>query len=129
MKTAIHLRDMLTRSASAVLLLAAAYSARADEVPVLNVDPVCRGIAQQAGDPSEKGGPDLSFSQCVKNEELMRQKLSKEWSTFAPADRANCIGESKAGGEASYTDLVTCLELARDARKLNAPGPNNRIEQ
>ncbi len=129
MKTAIHLRDMLTRSASAVLLLAAAYSARADEVPVLNVDPVCRGIAQQAGDPSEKGGPDLSFSQCVKNEELMRQKLSKEWSTFAPADRANCIGESKAGGEASYTDLVTCLELARDAQKLNAPGPNNRIEQ
>jgi hypothetical protein len=129
MKPVVHLRNLLTQSVSGFLLLTAAYSASADEVPVLNVDPVCRGIAQQAGDPSEKGGPDLSFSQCVKNEELTRQKLSKEWATFAPADRANCIGESKAGGQASYTDLVTCLELARDARKLNAPGPNIRIEQ
>ncbi len=59
----------------------------------------------------------------------MRQKLAEEWTTFAPADKANCVGATKAGGQASYTDLITCLELARDARKMNMPGPNNRIEQ
>ena len=129
MKTVIHLRNLLTGSATVFLLLTAINSSWADEVPVLNVNPVCRGIAQQAGDPGERGGPDLAFSQCVKNEEDTRQQLAKEWATFEPADKANCVGATKGGGEASYTDLATCLEMARDTRKLNMPGPNNRIEQ
>jgi hypothetical protein len=104
--------------ASATMLLAASWPVFADDVPNLNVDPVCRGIAQQAKDPGEKGGPDLAFSQCVKSEQAMREKLSKEWTTFAPTDKAHCIGNEK-GGYASYTDLITCLEMARDARKMN----------
>jgi hypothetical protein len=52
------------------------------------------------------------------SEQAMRQKLSKEWGTFAPADKASCLGNEK-GGYASYTDLITCLEMARDARKMN----------
>jgi len=108
---------MLMRWISVTLVLAAAWPARADDVPDLNVDPVCRGIAQQAADPGETGGPDLAFARCVKSEQAMRQKLSEEWSSFLPADKANCIGSEK-GGLASYTDLVTCLEMARDARKL-----------
>jgi hypothetical protein len=108
----------LMRCISVSLVLAAASLARADDVPDLNVDPVCRGIAQQAADPGERGGPDLAFARCVKSEQAMRQKLTDEWSSFVPADKANCIG-SEQGGLASYTDLVTCLEMARDARKLN----------
>jgi hypothetical protein len=103
---------------SATLLLAASWPAYADDVPELNVDPVCRGIAQQAKDPGEKGGPDLAYSACVKSEQAMRQKLRTEWGTFAPADKSHCVGDEK-GGYASYTDLVTCLEMARDARKMN----------
>jgi len=48
----------------------------------------------------------------------MRQKLVGEWSTFSPAEKTNCIG-SETGGMASYTDLVSCLEMARAARQLN----------
>jgi len=48
----------------------------------------------------------------------MRQKLVNEWSTFFPTEKSNCIGE-QMGGMASYTDLVSCLEMARDARQLN----------
>jgi hypothetical protein len=59
----------------------------------LNVDPVCRGIAQQAADPSEKGGPDLAFSKSVQNEQAVRQKLANEWSTFLPTENTNCIGD------------------------------------
>ncbi len=77
MKTVLHIRNMLTGSATALLLLTAINSARADEVPVLNVSPVCRGIAKQAGDPGERGGPDLAFSRCVKNEEDTREQLAK----------------------------------------------------
>ena len=103
---------------SAVVLLAASWPALSDDVPELNVDPVCRAIAQQAKDPGERGGPDLAYSACVKSEQAMRQKLSKEWGSFAPADKSHCVGSEK-GGYASYTDLITCLEMARDARKLN----------
>ncbi len=102
--------------AAAALLIAA--PAQSQAVPDLNIDPVCHGIAQQAANPSEKGGPDLAFSQCVQSEQAMRQKLVGEWSAFLPTEKTNCIGEQMAG-MASYTDLVSCLEMARDARQLN----------
>jgi hypothetical protein len=103
---------------ASLLLAAASWPTSAQEIPDLNVDPVCRGIAQQAATPTEKGDPDLAFSQCVQSEQAMRQKLAGEWATFLPGEKTNCIG-SEAGGMASYTDLVSCLEMARDARQLN----------
>ena len=112
------MRVLPTSLVSAALLLAASLPAFSDDVPEHNVEPVCRGIAQQAKDPGERGGPDLAYAQCVKSEQAVREKLSKEWPTFAPADKAHCIGSEK-GGYASYTDLITCLEMARDARKMN----------
>ena len=102
-----------------MLLMTAMALAQAQDVPVLDVEPVCRGIAQQASGAGERGGPDLGLSQCIKSEQAMRERLVKEWPTFAPADRANCVGEEKSGPLPSYTDLVSCLEMARDAKKLN----------
>jgi hypothetical protein len=104
---------------SPALLLAAIVLAHAQDVPSLDIEPVCRGIAKQATTAGERGGPDLGLSQCLKSEQAMREHLVKEWSTFASADKANCVGEEKLGPLPSYTDLATCLEMARDARKLN----------
>jgi hypothetical protein len=112
----------LTTAATTAVLLSTIWPGQAQEIPDLNVDPVCHGIAQQAGSAGEKGGPDLAFSQCVKNEQAMRQKLDGEWSTFLPAEKTNCVAEETAVSLPSYTDLVTCLEMARTARQLNAPG-------
>jgi hypothetical protein len=81
---------------------------------------VCRGIAQQAATAGERGGPDLGLAQCVKSEQATRERLAKQWSTFASADKANCVGEATSGPLPSYTDLISCLEMARDARKLEA---------
>src|SRR5579863_921374 len=64
---------------SVLVMLAASLPVRADDVPQLNVDPVCRGIAKQSANPGEKGSPDLGYSQCVQNEQTMRQKLAGEW--------------------------------------------------
>jgi hypothetical protein len=104
---------------SPTLLLVSVVLAHAQEVPALDIEPVCRGIAQQAAGAGERGGPDLGLSQCIKSEQAMRERLVKEWSTFAPSDKANCVGEEKSGPLPSYTDLVSCLEMARDARKLD----------
>jgi hypothetical protein len=104
-------------------------SAQSDDVPVLNMQAVCHGIAQQASTPSEKGGPDLAFSQCLGSENATHERLENEWSTFLASEKANCIGEQTGAPLPSYTDLVTCLEMAKDARKLNGPStPSNRIE-
>ncbi len=106
---------------SMLALLAGSIPARADDVPQLNVDPVCRGIAQQSASPGEKGAPDLGFAQCVQSEQAMRAKLVGEWSSFTSNEKTNCVGEETSASLPSYTDLVTCLEMARDARQLNAP--------
>lgn len=113
------MRQSLMSGLFAAAILAAAWPARSDDVPDLNVEPVCRGIAQQAQNPAESGGPDLTYAQCMQSEQAMRQRLVAEWSTFASADKAHCTA-AEMGGLPSYTDLVTCLEMARDARRLNA---------
>jgi len=48
----------------------------------------------------------------------MRRKLVRRWAKYTPDEKANCIG-SEMGGYGSYTDLATCLEMAREARKFN----------
>jgi hypothetical protein len=113
------MRVLFITAATAAVLSIAVGPAQSQAVPDLNVDPVCHGIAQQAANPSEKGGPDLAFSKCVQSEQAMRQKLVNEWSTFLPTEKTNCIGD-QMGGMASYTDLVSCLEMAKDARQLKS---------
>jgi hypothetical protein len=103
------------------LLLATTGPVLSQGIPKLNVDPVCHGIARQSAAPSERGGPDLAFSQCVKSEQAMRQRLVKEWPTFVVSEKTSCIEDETSAQYPSYTDLVTCLEMARAARALNAP--------
>jgi len=105
--------------ASALSLSAfGAAIAQSDGLPNLNVRPVCLGIAQQAATPGERGGPALGYGQCVQSEMAVRRRLIRRWARYTPDEKANCIG-SEMGGYASYTDLATCLEMARDARKFN----------
>jgi hypothetical protein len=110
---------LILQALSLTLMLAGSGMARADDVPTLNVDPVCRGIAQQAATPGERGGPDLAFSQCVQSEQEVRQQLAGEWSTFKAAEKASCVG-SEQSALPSYTGLISCLEMARDVRQMNS---------
>jgi hypothetical protein len=41
-----------------------------------------------------------------------RETLKKVWSTFSVDDKKHCSAETKMGGESSYTELITCLEMA-----------------
>jgi hypothetical protein len=97
------------------MTMPAILSARSDEIPTLDVGPVCRGIASQSGDSLEAGLASTS-EQCVQSEQVVREQLKKEWSTFSAADKKHCVTLSKIGGESSYTELLTCLEMARDVR-------------
>jgi hypothetical protein len=92
-------------------------TARSDDIPTLDVNPVCHGIAMQGE--LEAGLQRTNFEQCVKSEQDTREQLKKEWSTFTTPDKTDCVNLAKTGGEPSYTELITCMEMARDVRKLH----------
>jgi len=100
--------------------------ARSDDVPTLDVNPVCHGIAMQGE--LEAGLQQTSFQQCVKSEQDTREQLKKDWSTFSASDKSHCVALAKTGGESSYTELITCMEMARDVRKLHSDA-NSLSEQ
>jgi hypothetical protein len=113
---------LVTVFAAAVFAVTAAMivPAEAQQLPHLNVDPVCRGIARQASSAGERGDPDLSFRSCVASQLWVRKRLAQHWSGFSPAARANCIGGVNAGGLPSYTALFACLQVARAAASTRA---------
>ena len=80
-----------------------------DAIPKLNVEATCRGSVEA----DKAMGLDLpqSFDKCMSDENSARQQLGPIWSSYSPAVRAQCEGEATDVGEASYVDLLTCLQM------------------
>jgi hypothetical protein len=105
--------------ATALALVAQLAVAIADGVPRYNLDPLCRGIAQQGGMsllPNQSAPKD--YKTCITSEMAVRRQLVKQWPTFKASNKANCIGENSAGGLPSYTGLLSCLQMAKEASKM-----------
>lgn len=90
----------------------------ADNVPVLNIEPLCQGIARQGGTSFHDTEVATQKQNCLQSEKQVREELVTQWPSFSAADKRACIQEATMGGESSYTELLTCLEMARDARNL-----------
>jgi len=118
----IEMRYLTTIAVLAAVLFPVA-GARADDPPTLNVEQLCRGIASQSADPLAGGEPRVGFERCMEAERQDREQLKKVWSSFAPEDRRHCVAETKMGGESSYTELITCLEMARDVKTMKTQAP------
>lgn len=108
-----HARAYVPATDSEVALL------RPDAVPVISVDQVCQGIAEQGGVTFRDTGTAHAKKVCVDSEHEVRDKLTKTWGSFQAADQAHCVRETRMGGESSYTELITCLEMARAVRKIH----------
>jgi hypothetical protein len=94
-----------------VTVLSAFVLVAADRLPTFNVEPFCRAVASRA---APAGDADI----CVRKEMEARDQLAREWTQFASADKSYCLQLSTIGGDPTYTALLTCLELQRDARNL-----------
>ena len=89
--------------------------AAVDAVPNFNVDASCQAAAQQA--------PAADFmTVCRNSEQRAHDEIARQWSQLNAADKAQCLPAAKAGGHPTYTELLTCLEMARDIRKLHDKG-------
>ena len=67
-----------------------------------------------------------AFDRCARDEGDALKQLETEWPQFVRADRATCEVEATVAGFASYVELLTCLEMARDIGndKTNPPRPS-----
>ena len=84
----------------------------ADRVPDLNFEPICRdGEAQKLGVKDDS-------AICIKDEKAARDQLAQKWDQFDSADRTRCVRMSTTERTASYVEVLTCLEMNHDARKL-----------
>ena len=86
-------------------------TAFADNPPKLDVTTTCNGAVQFA----LLAGRDRQA--CLEDERAAESNLSQDWSKYNPADKAQCIGTVKTGGAASYVELLSCLEVMRDAKE------------
>jgi hypothetical protein len=92
-------------------------SSSRDRIPSFKVEPSCEGAAARSTVPL--GSTVNTAEVCIRKELEARDQMTKEWDKFAVADKSYCVPLSMQGGTPStYTELLTCLELAREARNL-----------
>jgi hypothetical protein len=94
-----------------VILATLSPIAVSDSVPMLDVAKECRF----------EGGSSEIFDRCMRDENDARKQIEALWSKAGSADRASCASEATTGGYASYIELLTCLEMARDVAKVEHP--------
>jgi hypothetical protein len=62
----------------------------------------------------ETTGAGTSLEACTRDETDAKDQLTKSWSDYAASDKKACVGESSTGGDQSYVELLTCLEMSTD---------------
>ena len=109
------IRATLAGSLMGATMTAGIALAAMDAVPNFNFEPSCRAAAQQAASPNY-------VSVCRNTEQKARDELERQWPQLNAADKAQCVPAATAGGNPTYTELFTCLEIARDVRQLHGKG-------
>ncbi|MGY4225574.1 hypothetical protein ACVMIH_002935 [Bradyrhizobium sp. USDA 4503] len=79
-----------------------------DAVPKFNVEATCRASVE--ADKAMNLSLPQSLDKCLSDENSAREQLSPIWSSYSPAVRTQCEAEATIG-EASYVDLLTCLQM------------------
>jgi hypothetical protein len=79
-----------------------------DGVPTLDVAKECRF----------EGGSSEVFDRCMRDENEARTEVEALRPKVSSEDRTACVSEATVGGYASYIELITCLEMARDVAAL-----------
>ena len=67
-----------------------------------------------AGECRYEGGSAANVEQCSRDEAAALGQLTTEWVQFVGADKQSCMETTQIGGFASYVELLTCLEIARE---------------
>jgi hypothetical protein len=112
------MNSALNRIAVAALLLELDVAvAVADGPPKLDVTMTCEAAAQY----SISAGRDKEA--CLGDESTAQTTLTQNWSKYNAEDRNQCVGTVKTGGPPSYVELLSCIEILRDAKQIREEEP------
>ena len=87
----------------------------ADELPAFDIARNCN---------AETAGAITGPESCTKDETDAKNQLAKSWSSYSPSQKKECVGESSTGGEKSYVELLTCLEMSVGGHFSTGEDPN-----
>jgi len=88
-----------------VILVALSPVAVSDAMPKFDIVRECRF----------EGGSTVEFDRCSQDEAEALEQLKANWAQFTGVDKSTCLSVATVGGFASYVELLTCLEMAREA--------------
>ncbi|HEY6024331.1 MAG TPA: hypothetical protein VIV34_09160 [Pseudolabrys sp.] len=84
----------------------------ADTIPKFDVARTCRPAAVAGTMPGREA------SACQKDENDARSKLEQDWAHYSAAQRTQCASFAALDHAPSYVELLTCLEMAKQAAEL-----------
>ncbi len=78
----------------------------AQEPPRFDIEATCRAAPRlEPTDPNP-------YQSCVRDETEARNQLDRQWASFNPGQRAECVRATGVGGSPSFVDVLTCIQMA-----------------
>jgi hypothetical protein len=78
------------------------------QAPTFAGDGICRGTSENP----------KTHEACLRDEQSARDTLNARWNEFAAPDRTYCVSETSSDGTPSYVELLVCLQIAAEVKKL-----------
>jgi hypothetical protein len=104
--------------AAIVPTLAIEPARAADDLPKFDIARNCRAEVVGAAIATPEA--------CAKDETDAKNELTKRWSEFSASEKKSCAGEADIGGEESYVELLTCLEMTTGQFRPQDPTDSHR---
>src|SRR5262245_13759972 len=95
-----------------IVLTASHLVLAANSIPKFDLERTCRPAAEAA----EMPGRDAAA--CQRDERDARSKLEQDWAQYNTAQKSQCAGFAALDRAPSYVELLTCLEMAKQAQEL-----------
>ena len=108
----------VARIAIAVMSLGSQVGfAVADGPPKLNVGPSCNAAARGAVSLGRNA------EACMGGERDAQDQLTNNWSQYSRAHKTQCVGMTTRSGTSSYVELISCLDIMKDAAAIYKADP------
>ena len=79
-----------------------------DQVPTFDIERNCSSEAS--------GDADIQRTKadCQRDEADAKKQVDQRWSGLSTDAKRECVEESSIGGDQSYVELLTCLQMSSD---------------
>src|ERR1700746_4218255 len=96
---------------ASLFVATAASAATTGSPPKLDIKATCQRAQPLSG------GEKSAYQSCLEDELQAQKELAMSWSSFKAGAQKDCVEETKIGGAPSYVEILTCLELDKQARE------------